>query len=59
MNPAIDAHNQILGEKVVKALEKNNYNAFYVANRAAAVEKVLSMIAPGETVGFAGSWTNK
>jgi len=59
MNQAIQWHNDTFGEKVVKSLEKNNFQAYYVANRAAAIEKVHSLIPAGATVGVGGSWTLK
>ena len=59
MKQFIQWHNDTFGEKVVKALEKNNFQAYYVATRAAAIEKVNSLIPAGATVGVAGSWTLK
>jgi len=59
MQQFIQWHNDVLGEKVVKALEKNNFQAYYVADRQQATEKVLSLIAPGATIGVGGSWTLK
>ena len=59
MQKFIQWHNDTFGDKVVKALEKNNFKAYYVAGRAAAVEKVLSLIPAGDTVGVGGSWTLK
>jgi len=59
MKKFIDWHNDTFGEKVVKALEKNNFQAHYVANRAAATEKVFSLIPAGCTIGVGGSWTLK
>ena len=57
MKKFIQWHNDNFGDKVVKALEKNNFQAYYVADRAAAVEKVFSLIPEGSTVGVGGSWT--
>ena len=59
MKQFIQWHNDTFGEKVVKALEKNNFQAYYVATRAAAIEKVNSLIPAGATVGVGGSWTLK
>lgn len=59
MKQFIQWHNDTFGEKVVKALEKNNFHAYYVGNRAAAIEKVMSLIPDGATVGVGGSWTLK
>lgn len=57
MKKFIQWHHATTGEKVVKALEKNNFQAYYVANRAAGIEKVLSLIPDGATIGVGGSWT--
>ncbi len=59
MKKFIQWHNDVFGEKVVKALAKNNFQAYYVANRAEAVSKVLSLIPAGATIGVGGSWTLK
>jgi len=59
MKQFIQWHNDVFGEKVVKALEKNNFQAYYFGNRADAVAKVLSLVQPGATVGVGGSWTLK
>lgn len=59
MKQFIQWHNDTFGEKVVKALEKNNFQAYYVADRTAATEKALSLIPTGATVGVGGSWTLK
>ena len=59
MKKFIQWHNDTFGEKVVKALEKNNFQAYYFADRAAAVEKIISLIPAGLTVGVGGSWTLK
>jgi L-lactate utilization protein LutC len=59
MKQYIQWHNDTFGEKVVKALEKNNFQAHYAVNRAAAIEKALSLIPAGATIGVGGSWTLK
>lgn len=59
MKKFIQWHNDVFAEKVVKALEKNNFQAYYVANRAEAVNKVFSLIPAGATIGVGGSWTLK
>lgn len=59
MNPSIQWHNDTFGDKVVKALEKNNFQAYYAANRTTAIEKVFSLIPAGATIGVGGSWTLK
>lgn len=57
MKQFIQWHHDVFGEKVVKALEKNNFSAYYVASRAEATEKILSLIPAGATIGVGGSWT--
>lgn len=59
MKQFIQWHNDTFGEKVVKALEKNNFQAHYAVNRTAAIEKALSLIPAGATIGVGGSWTLK
>lgn len=59
MKKFIQWHNDTFGDKVVKALEKNNFQAHYFADRIAATEKILSLIPAGQTVGVGGSWTLK
>ncbi len=59
MKQFIQWHHDVFGEKVVKALEKNNFNAYYVAGRNEAIEKALSLIPAGTSIGVAGSWTLK
>jgi L-lactate utilization protein LutB len=59
MKQFIQWHNDVFGEKVVKALEKNNFKAYYVATRDQAVKQVFSLVEPGATIGIGGSWTLK
>ena len=59
MKQFIQWHNDTCGEKVVKALEKNNFQAHYAVNRTVAIEKALSLIPAGATIGVGGSWTLK
>lgn len=59
MSKFVQWHNDTFGEKVVKALEKNNFQAYYAASRAAAVERILSLIPPEATIGVGGSFTVK
>ena len=47
--------NQMLGEKVVKALESRNIEAFYVESKEAALEKALELIPEGSKVAWGGS----
>jgi L-lactate utilization protein LutB len=46
-----------LGPRVVKALENRCFEAWYFDQAAAAVEKVLALIPPGDTVSWGGSLT--
>lgn len=46
-----------LGASVVEALEKRHFSAQYCATGREAREAVLSLIAPGKTVGWGGSVT--
>lgn len=57
MSQFIDWHNEILGNKIVKALEKNNFTAAYFQKRDEAVKHILAMIPLNATVGVGGSWT--
>ncbi|MTI80381.1 MAG: lactate utilization protein [Firmicutes bacterium] len=50
-------HNDALGNKVVEALKKNEFDAVYFSNREQAVEHVLSYISGGNKVGIGGSMT--
>ncbi len=59
MKQFIQWHNDTFGEKVVKALEKNNFQAHYAVNRSAAIEKAMSLIPADATIGVGGSWTLK
>ncbi|HML33583.1 lactate utilization protein [Sporomusa sphaeroides] len=52
-------HNQTIGEKLVKALEKNNFIASYVNTRQEALDKLAALIPADATVGIGGSWTIK
>ena len=57
MSEYVNWHHQALGEKLVKALEKNNFSASYVADREEAAVKLLELIPASATVGFGGSVT--
>lgn len=52
-------HNQTIGEKLVKALEKNNFTASYVNTKQEALDKLAALIPTDATVGIGGSWTIK
>ena len=55
MNANRIKRNQMLGEKVVKALESRNIEAFYVESKEAALEKALELIPEGSKVAWGGS----
>ncbi len=57
MNDSVRWHRDTLGEKVVKALTKNNFTATYVQNRQEAAAMLLELIPPDATIGFGGSVT--
>lgn len=59
MNEFKNWHNQTLGEKLVKALEKNNFTASYVNTKQEALDKLAALIPADATVGIGGSWTIK
>lgn len=46
-----------LGPKVAEALEKKKFEAYYCPDRAAALSKILSLIAPDASVCYGGSLT--
>ena len=43
------------GPKVAEALNKRHFEAYYCPDRAAAVEKVLELISPEDTVSWGGT----
>ncbi len=57
MNELTRWHYDTLGEKLVKALTKNNFAASYVKTKQEALEKLLELIPSSATVGFGGSVT--
>lgn len=57
MNDLTRWHYDTLGEKLVKALTKNNFTASYVKTRQEALEKLLEAIPVTATVGYGGSVT--
>ncbi|NLT95561.1 MAG: lactate utilization protein [Clostridia bacterium] len=50
-------HAEILGQKVVKALQNNGFQAVFFSNKEAAAQHVLSYIKENMTVGIGGSVT--
>jgi hypothetical protein len=52
-------HNETIGLKAVEVLKKNGFSAFYLKDRKAASEFIMSNIKSGDKVGFGGSMTVK
>ncbi|KGM95595.1 lactate utilization protein C [Clostridium novyi A str. 4552] len=50
-------HNEIIGEKVVKALKENYFDAVYFEKKEDAAKYILDNIKTGDSVGFGGSVT--
>ncbi len=48
-------YREALANKVIKSLEKNNIIGLYVKTKEEALNKVISMIPEGSTVGYGGS----
>ena len=48
-------HHALAGEQVVKALKSRHFEACYCATKAEALQKALSYIPEGSTVGWGGS----
>ncbi len=46
-------------ENVIRSLEKNNFSAFFVSNKADALQKALSFIKEGDIISCGGSVTLK
>ncbi|MEA4891716.1 MAG: lactate utilization protein [Peptococcaceae bacterium] len=57
MTKNLSTHNDLLGAKVVEALQKNDFTAEYVKTAGEARERLLAMIPDGAAVGFGGSIT--
>ncbi len=55
MNPNRRKRNNLLGEKVVQALQSRNMDAYYMESREAALEKALSLIPEGSSISWGGS----
>ena len=54
MNKNIIKRNELLAQKVIKGLESRNMEAFYAADREAALEKALELIPKGSVIGMGG-----
>ena len=46
--------NKVLGERVVKALESRNMDAYYAETKEEAVQKALEWIPEGSTINMGG-----
>lgn len=57
MNELVKWHHDTIGDKLVKALTKNNFTATYVQTRQEAVDKLLELIPSEATIGCGGSVT--
>ena len=57
MNPVEQWHAETVGKAACAALEKNDFDAIYVATGAEALERIASLVKPGMKVGFGGSMT--
>ncbi len=55
MNPNRIKRNDLLGEKVVQALNKRNMEAYYVQSKEEALEKALELIPEGSSISWGGS----
>ncbi len=55
--PVLQKRNDLLGPRVVKALQSRHFDAFYYRNSEEAVEKILALIPPGDKVSWGGSET--
>jgi hypothetical protein len=52
-------HYDVLAQRTVEALKKNEFDAVYFSNRKEAVDYVLNFISENNDVGFGGSMTVK
>lgn len=50
-------HNNTIGKKVIKELQKNNFEAVYFENKEEALEHILKNIPDGAAIGVGGSST--
>ena len=59
MKEAFDWHAETIATRTIQTLEKNNFSAFYFADKQSAIEKAISLVPEGASAGFGGSWTLK
>lgn len=50
-----EMRNEVLGNRVVKALESRNMEAYYVKTKAAALAKALELIPEGSSISWGGT----
>jgi hypothetical protein len=50
-------HQEVLANRAVTALQKNNFSAKYVKDKQAALAEILALIPPQDTIGIGGSST--
>lgn len=50
-------HNEVLGNRVVEALKRNNFDAVYFDDKNSAVGHILGYVSEGDKVGIGGSTT--
>lgn len=55
MNEAIVKRNALLGQKVVEALTRRHFEAYYAGSREEALAKALELIPKNHSVGWGGS----
>ena len=57
MNTPLEKRNRLLGEKMVRNLERRHFEAYYCDTSAEAVDQVLKLIPEGSSVTWGGSAT--
>ena len=50
-----EMRNEVLGNRVVKALESRNMEAYYVKTKEAALAKALELIPEGSSISWGGT----
>lgn len=55
MNPNRTKRNDLLGQRVVKALKERNMDAYYATSRQEALEKAMNLIPEGSSISWGGS----
>ena len=59
MNEIVASKNEILGQNIIKGLEKRNMKGFYAKDREEAIKIALDLIEEGSTVTMGGAQTIK